>query len=276
MLKELCMLNGTSGREHSVRDFIISKIPADCEYTVDRLGNIICEKKGRNRAKNKVMLYAHMDEVGFIITYITDDGMLKFSTVGGIDERVIFGRSVTLQSGVHGVIGSKAFHQLSSEEREKVPPVDELYIDIGADSKKEAQKYVNLGDSIVNVAAWLLGPAFGAAAAGIGSAAADIISGYVVYAPATLIIKAAMAVVSFYVFKTVNTKFSSLPSRIAAAVSAEVVMMAGYTVFEAIMYHSMSAAVLGLPGNIVQGALGAAVSVAVYELVIKRVPHFQK
>ncbi len=147
MLKELCMLNGTSGREHSVRDFIISKIPADCEYTVDRLGNIICEKKGRNRAKNKVMLSAHMDEVGFIITYITDDGMLKFSTVGGIDERVIFGRSVTLQSGVHGVIGSKAFHQLSSEEREKVPPVDELYIDIGADSKKEAQKYVNLGDS---------------------------------------------------------------------------------------------------------------------------------
>ena len=136
--------------------------------------------------------------------------------------------------------------------------------------------YVNLGDSIVNVAAWLLGPAFGAAAAGIGSAAADIISGYVVYAPATLIIKAAMAVVSFYVFKTVNTKFSSLPSRIAAAVSAEVVMMVGYTVFEAIMYHSMSAAVLGLPGNIVQGALGAAVSVAVYELVIKRVPHFQK
>ena len=73
MLKKLCMLNGTSGREHSVRDFIISKIPADCEYTVDRLGNIICEKKGRNRAKNKVMLSAHMDEVGFIITYITDE-----------------------------------------------------------------------------------------------------------------------------------------------------------------------------------------------------------
>ncbi len=136
--------------------------------------------------------------------------------------------------------------------------------------------YVNLGDSIVNIAAWVLGPVFGAAAAGIGSAAADIFSGYVVYAPATLIIKAAMAVVSFYVFKTVNAKFSSLPSRIAAAVSAEVVMAAGYTVFEAFMYHSVSVAFLGLPGNIVQGALGAAVSVAVYELVIKRVPHFQK
>jgi hypothetical protein len=85
-----------------------------------------------------------------------------------------------------------------------------------------------------------------------------------------------MAVVSFYVFKTVNAKFSSLPSRITAAVSAEVVMAAGYTVFEAFMYHSASVAFLGLPGNIVQGALGAAVSVAVYELVIKRVPHFQK
>ena len=60
MLKELCLLNGTSGRENAVRDFIISKIPKDCKYTVDRLGNIICEKKGKKRAKNKVMLSAHM------------------------------------------------------------------------------------------------------------------------------------------------------------------------------------------------------------------------
>ncbi len=147
MLKELCMLNGTSGREHAVRDYIISKIPSDCKYTVDRLGNIICEKKGKKRAKNKVMLSAHMDEVGFIITYITEDGMLKFNTVGGIDERVVFGRSVTLQSGAHGVIGSKAFHQLTADEREKVPKIEDLYIDIGAYTKKEAQTVANFGDS---------------------------------------------------------------------------------------------------------------------------------
>ena len=136
--------------------------------------------------------------------------------------------------------------------------------------------YVNLGDSIVNIAAWILGPAYGAAAAGIGSAAADIISGYTVYAPATLIIKALMAVVSFFVFKTVSAKFNSLVSRISAAVAAELVMSVGYLLFESVMYHSFATAAVGFPANLVQGALGAAVSVAVYELVLKRIPIFQK
>ena len=136
--------------------------------------------------------------------------------------------------------------------------------------------YVNLGDSIVNIAAWILGPVYGAAAAGLGSAAADLISGYVIYAPATLIIKAAMAVGSYWVFVTAEKKFSSLPSRIAAAVTAEVIMALGYTVFEAFMYHSLTAALVGMPANLVQGAMGAAVSVAAYELVIKRVPHLIK
>lgn len=147
MLKDLCLINGTSGREKAVRDFIVSRIPKDCEYEIDRLGNVICHKKGKNRAKNKVMLSAHMDEVGFIVTYICDNGMLKFDTVGGIDERVIFGRSVTLESGARGVIGSKAFHQLEGDERDTLPKVRDMYIDIGAGSKKEAEKYVNLGDA---------------------------------------------------------------------------------------------------------------------------------
>ncbi len=147
MLKELCLLNGTSGREKAVRDYIVSRIPKDCEYEIDRLGNVICHKKGQSRAKNKVMLSAHMDEVGFIITYICDDGMLKFHNVGGIDERVIFGRSVTLESGARGVIGSKAFHQLEGDEKETLPKIDEMYIDIGAKSKKEAETFVNLGDA---------------------------------------------------------------------------------------------------------------------------------
>lgn len=147
MLKDLCLINGTSGREGAVRDFIVSKIPADCEYEIDRLGNIICHKKGKNRAKNKVMLSAHMDEVSFIITYICDDGMLKFHNVGGIDERVIFGRSVTLESGARGVIGSKAFHQLEGDGRDTLPKIQDMYIDIGARDRKEAEKFVNLGDA---------------------------------------------------------------------------------------------------------------------------------
>lgn len=131
--------------------------------------------------------------------------------------------------------------------------------------------YVNLGDSIVNIAAWILGPAFGAAAAGIGSAMADVISGYMVYAPATLIIKAGMAVASYFVFTGLSKKFASLPARIVAAVSAEIIMTVGYLLFEAVMYGSLVTAMAGMPGNIVQGAMGAAVSVAVYELVVKRV-----
>lgn len=147
MLKELCMINGTSGREKAVREFIISKIPADCEYEVDRLGNIICHKKGKHAAKNKVMLSAHMDEVGFIVTYICDDGMLRFHNVGGIDERVVFGRSVTLESGARGVIGGKAVHQLDGDEKETLPKIADMFIDIGARNKKEAEKFVNLGDA---------------------------------------------------------------------------------------------------------------------------------
>jgi uncharacterized membrane protein len=136
--------------------------------------------------------------------------------------------------------------------------------------------YVNLGDSIVNIAAWVLGPAYGAAAAGVGSAIADIVSGYVVYAPVTLVVKAAMAVASALVIRAAGKRSGSLLPRIAAAASAEVIMVVGYALFEAVLYHSASAALLGVPANAVQGALGAAVSVAVYELVIKRVPRFDK
>ena len=136
--------------------------------------------------------------------------------------------------------------------------------------------YVNLGDTIVNLSAWILGPVYGAAAAGIGSAIADIISGYVIYAPVTLVAKAAMAVVSFYVLRATTKSSGSLVSKIAAASAAEVVMIAGYALFEAALYHSFATAFLGVPANAVQGALGAAVSVAVYELVIKRVPRFDK
>lgn len=146
-LKTLCELNGTSGREHVVRDYIISCLPPDCEYRIDALGSIIVEKKGVKTPKNKVMLDAHMDEVGFIITYITDDGYLKFSAVGGIDERVIFGRTVTVgKNNLTGVIGSKAVHQLTGDEKGKIPKLDDMFIDIGARSKKEAQDLISLGD----------------------------------------------------------------------------------------------------------------------------------
>ncbi|MBO4877502.1 MAG: ECF transporter S component [Ruminococcus sp.] len=136
--------------------------------------------------------------------------------------------------------------------------------------------YVNLGDCLVNISAWLLGPFYGAAAAGIGSSMADVISGYTVYAPATLVIKALMAVVSWAIYSTASRRLHTVSARIVAAAFAEVVMATGYVLFEAVIYHSFAAAAVGIPANLVQGAMGAATAVAVYELVIKRIPRITK
>lgn len=145
MLKDLCLLNGASGDEYRVRDFIIDRIKDECEYSVDALGSIIAFKKGKNVPSKKIMLSAHMDEVGFIITHITEDGYLKFHPVGGIDPRVVIDRVV--QTGdTKGVIGAKAVHLLSDEEKKNAPDFSKLYIDIGAKSRAEAEKYVTLGD----------------------------------------------------------------------------------------------------------------------------------
>lgn len=148
MLKTLCELNGTSGREEAVREFLIAHLPKDASYTVDALGNLIVEKRGANRAKNKVMLASHMDEVGLIITYITEDGFLRFACVGGIDSRALFGKAVKVgEQGVSGVIGGKAVHQLTKDEKNTVPEAEDLLIDIGARSKAEAESLVSLGDN---------------------------------------------------------------------------------------------------------------------------------
>lgn len=148
MLKTLCELNGTSGREDTVRDFLIARLPQDVTYTVDALGNLIVEKRGAQRAKNKVMLASHMDEVGLIITYITDDGFLRFATVGGIDARALFGKAVKVgENAISGVIGGKAVHQLTKDEKNTVPEIEDLLIDIGARTKAEAEVLVSLGDN---------------------------------------------------------------------------------------------------------------------------------
>lgn len=148
MLKTLCELNGTSGREDTVRDFLIAHLPKDVSYTVDALGNLIVEKRGAQRAKNKVMLASHMDEVGLIITYITDDGFLRFAAVGGIDARALFGKAVKVgENAISGVIGGKAVHQLTKDEKNTVPEIEDLLIDIGARTKAEAEVLVSLGDN---------------------------------------------------------------------------------------------------------------------------------
>lgn len=145
MLKDLCLLNGTSGREEAVRNYIIEKIKDKCEYSVDALGSVIAFKKGKKTPDKKVLVAAHTDEVGFIITDITDDGYLRFAPVGGIDAAVVLGRRVDI-NGIKGVVGAKAVHLLSDDEKKNEPAFDKLAIDIGAADKAEAEKAVSLGD----------------------------------------------------------------------------------------------------------------------------------
>ena len=150
MIKELCAISGISGREDAVRNYIIEKIKdyAD-EMHTDSLGNLIVFKKGRNAAKNKVMLDAHMDEVGLIVTGITSDGYLKFAKVGGINTKVIIGRTVCVgEKGVVGALGIKPIHLIEKSEEGSIPKIDDLYIDIGAKNREEAQEYVRIGDAV--------------------------------------------------------------------------------------------------------------------------------
>lgn len=149
LLKELCMLDATSGDELAVREYVIEQIKDYCEYSVDNLGNVICFKKGKKKTDRKIMVDAHMDEIGFIIKSVSPDGFLKFCDVGGIDTAVMIGRRVKINNDIFGVIGCKPIHLAGNSEREKLPDRDSLYIDIGASSRKEAEEYVSIGDRAV-------------------------------------------------------------------------------------------------------------------------------
>lgn len=150
-LKELCALPGVSSREDAVRDYIRAQVSSCADsIRVDPMGNLIAEKKGRIPGSKKIMLAAHMDEVGLMIHTITDDGYLKFANVGGIDRRVLIGKRVLVgEKEIPGVIGLKAYHLTSTEEEKKVPKLKDFYIDIGAKDGEEAREYVSPGDVAV-------------------------------------------------------------------------------------------------------------------------------
>lgn len=150
LLKKLCSARSVSGDENSVRDIILSEIKGYADdIKIDNLGNLIAFKKGKKPAPKKLMLSAHMDEVGLMVTDITSDGFIKFDEVGGLDRRILPGKRVNIgKKALSGVIGIKPVHLTKGDEREAIPEISDMYIDIGADSREEAEKYVNYGDSI--------------------------------------------------------------------------------------------------------------------------------
>ncbi len=151
LIKKYCDISGTSGMEDAVRNAIINDIKdSGCQYETDPLGNLIVFKKGKSRREKKVLFAAHMDEVGFMVKYIDEEGYLWFDAVGGVDRRVVSGKRIVFcESGVHGVIASKSVHIQTPEERGKCEPLSEMHIDIGAKDREEAQKYIRIGDCAV-------------------------------------------------------------------------------------------------------------------------------
>ena len=147
LLARLTQANGAPGQENEVRDLIRAEVEAHAHVVkTDALGNLLAIKNP-DAPGPKVMLAAHMDEVALMIVGIDGDGYLKFRPIGGVDPRVLVAKTVVVGSKkTPGVIGSKPIHLQRPEERENAFTVRELLIDIGAKSKEEAEKLVQLGE----------------------------------------------------------------------------------------------------------------------------------
>jgi putative aminopeptidase FrvX len=147
-LEKLSNACGVTGRENQVRELMTKFMkPYADEITVDRLENVIAVKQGKAKAP-KIMLAAHMDEVGLMVKTVTKEGFLQFTKMGGIDDRILPAQRVTVytkKGPFLGIIGSKPPHIQKEEERRKVLAFDELFIDIGVESREDA---ANLGVSI--------------------------------------------------------------------------------------------------------------------------------
>lgn len=151
-LEKLSNACGVAGREEEVRSLMKNMLkPYVDEVKEDKLGNVIGIKKGRKDAA-KVMLAAHMDEIGLFVKTISKEGFLQFTKIGGIDDRILLAQKVivhTEKGPLHGIIGSKPPHIQKEEERKKILTYDELFIDVGAESQEEAKKMgVKIGDPV--------------------------------------------------------------------------------------------------------------------------------
>ena len=150
LLQKLSDARGVSGNEDAVRQVLIEEIgPHVDEYRVDNIGNLITTvhaQEGVERPR-RVMVAAHMDEVGLMVIQVGKDGMLRFRTVGGIDPRVLPAKRVLVgKEAVPGVIGIKAAHLVTKEEEDQVLRIEQLYIDIGAKNKEDAESVAHAGD----------------------------------------------------------------------------------------------------------------------------------
>lgn len=151
LLKKLCEAHGVPGREEAIREVVVRELEKACnEIRTDALGNVIALKQGSGRGP-KVMLAAHMDEIGFLVSYVDEkNGFLKIDPMGGFDPRVLMAQRVivhTENGDLVGIIGSKPPHILSEEERKKPVEIKDLFIDLGLPGEAVKQR-VRVGDFV--------------------------------------------------------------------------------------------------------------------------------
>ena len=148
LLKEVCEAAGAPGHEQRIREIVLREVePLVDEIQIDNMGNVITKVKGKSA--KKVMIGAHMDEIGFIVTHIDKNGFLRFHTLGGFDPKTLTAQRVIVhgKKDLVGVMGSKPVHIMTAEERNKAPKITDYFIDLGM-PKEEVEKYISVGDTV--------------------------------------------------------------------------------------------------------------------------------
>ncbi|RZS96285.1 M42 family metallopeptidase [Cecembia calidifontis] len=151
LLKEICETPGAPGYEKRIRDLVVQLVsPWVDEVKTDNMGNVITVKRSKkNPGGKKIMVAAHMDEIGFIVTHIDDKGFVRFHTLGGFDPKTLTAQRVIVhgKKDLVGVMGSKPIHVMTAEEKNKLPQTTDFFIDLGM-TKEEVEKYISIGDTI--------------------------------------------------------------------------------------------------------------------------------
>lgn len=148
LLAQLCEVAGAPGHENRVREIVLKEVKSYVdEISIDNMGNVIALKKGKEN--KRVMIGAHMDEIGFIVTHIDDKGFIYFHTLGGFDPKTLTAQRVIIHGSkdIIGVMGTKPIHLMSAADRLKVPTTKDFFIDTGL-PKEKLDKLISVGDSI--------------------------------------------------------------------------------------------------------------------------------
>ncbi len=148
LLAEICEVAGAPGHEQRVREIVLREVKSLVdEIRIDNMGNVVAIKRGKE--DKRVMIAAHMDEIGFIVTHIDDKGFIYFHTLGGFDPKTLTAQRVIIhgKKDVVGVMGSKPIHLMNAADKAKAPTIKDFFIDTGR-SKKELEKLVSVGDTI--------------------------------------------------------------------------------------------------------------------------------